>query len=390
MKVIQVSLATKNKDKLKVFYEKTFGFRESGSWENPKIGMRAVKIKKNNLVLEIAEAKDLVEDSRRFSYKNKGWNLIGIEVDNIFKVLKQVRKNGGKLVEGPNQGKTVRYLAYIEDIDGNGIELIEPKLRNKQSYKIKIEDYDRDFLWSSGIIAPDVGVLIEAAKENFWQAQIEKPEIIKGLKKIGDIAGCPIPDLVAERDSSAAAIIYLVSLVEDYNFIKNFLIQENIAWKNEWGEEEIKNAEEPYGEFASRIPPGIRERKIVRGPGNYSEFSITRLSWIDRTERDLDVQIGKNMLKDLIFSAKSIEDLQVNLIKEMADRRLNAGREMDRLVDKISKGICHEGFFKQNNPYKKVKSVLELLEASCRDKSWFMPLKNEVMWVLSLPLTPFS
>ena len=105
-----------------------------------------------------------------------------------------------------------------------------------------IIDYNQVDIWSSGVLTKDVEDCILNLD------QLNKDELTCVLKKIGDISGCPIPDLVAKRMGTKQAIKYLCSLVCDYNLIKDLLDKNNVPWKAVWGKQESRKPNEPAGE----------------------------------------------------------------------------------------------------------------------------------------------
>ncbi len=255
---------------------------------------------------------------------------------------------------------------------------------------IEIGDWDRDAVWSSGTITPDIEALIGAAASSLWGRRANPLQVEKGLKKLGDIAGCPIPDRLAARDGYREAILYLASLIQDYNIVRELLVTEDVRWAPEWGKEEKRPRDEPPGEDASRIPEDVGRKNLVRGPGNYHEYSITRLLWTNKNQNDLDQRIDRQELKDLVLHANSVMDLQTRLIASLAERRLKSGVGMRQIVGDILPGTCHQGFFRQNNPYSRVSEVLKELQRKYENREWFEPLRKEVDRILASCLTNCS
>ncbi len=237
-----------------------------------------------------------------------------------------------------------------------------------------IIDYNQVDIWSSGVLTKDVEDCILNLD------QLNKDELTCVLKKIGDISGCPIPDLVAKRMGTKQAIKYLCSLVCDYNLIKDLLDKNNVPWKAVWGKQESRKPNEPAGEYSSRIPNQIIEKKIVRGPGKYHEFSITRLLWFDKCNKNL---IQKQQLNDLILKSESIVDFHVRFVIMFADLY----KEIDNLTEILMLGVAHEGFFKQNNCFLEVKDTLNKIKNRAESENWFLILENDVNQVFNSSTT---
>ncbi len=390
MKLVQVSVTTPDKERLATFYKDVFGFYEYTRFEKPDLKFQAIKIRKDSMIIEIIQSGIMINTSSKFSYHNKGWNMIGFEVENIENIISSLTKHGGTVKEGPFPGRSVVAIAFAQDPDGNGIELIEPKLRHTTSAIIKIIDWNRKDLWSTGILTADLEILKNQAIEGFWKNPVPKAELDNGLRKLGDIVGCPIPDNVAKRMGETQAVIYLTSLAEDYLFIKNLLNQSQSSWMKEWGQEEKRPQSEPLGEDGKQIPKAFRKNALVRGPGKYFEFSITRLLWINKSSKFSNTQLNQKQITELIISAKSPLVLQCNLLAAMADLLFLNKISIENIVTEVSKGICHEGFFKQNNCYSSVKNSRAYLLKKFGDKQWFSELDKETSRILNLQLTPLS
>lgn len=235
-----------------------------------------------------------------------------------------------------------------------------------------IQQYDRETFWSMGILTDDITSLVKATQKG----EVSRDIMSRALKKLGDAVGCPIPDKVAHREGLRKAILYLGSLLHDYTSIKQIVSEFEVPWADEWGREEVKHSSP--GEDSSHLPPSIREKGIVRGPGKYHEFSITRLMWIDKNKAN---HLTVRKLRELVLASGSIIEFHVRILAELATVLT---------TDELSLGICHEGFFRQNNPYAAVRGTLNLLQQVYGKATWFHPLKREVERVLGFPVTPPS
>jgi hypothetical protein len=239
---------------------------------------------------------------------------------------------------------------------------------------MQVKSYNRDDLWSTGILTKDVIQIsknIEAIKQN----QLEQI-----LKKLGDIAGCPIPDIVAKRVGQKNAFKYLFSLVEDYNIIRDYLIKKNISWSNQWGKQEKRREDQPASEYSTRIPKGIIDSNTIRGPGKYHEFSITRLLWA--LKFDSEIQFKTAELYQIIDQSNSVIDFHVNIII-LAATKLNFSNNANIAVATLVLGIAHEGYLKQNNCFYEIRITLKLLAKKAKAESWYHPIENQVNTVVS-------
>jgi len=387
MNLVQVSLTTNNLEKLKTFYINVFEFLLFSSWEKPKDGLRAVKLIRKETILEITESQQIIPSDTPFSMQKQGWNMIGFNVDNINEVLSNVTKNGGNINQGITPGVTVKEIAFVVDPDGNGIELITPHFANPKILNLKIDQYDRNELWSTGRITPDIQVISNYFKGGLWEYEIDETTITEAIQKAGDICGCPIPDKVREREGEIGAFNYLFGLSEIYNEISDILKDLASSLLNDWGITRTRDIlNEPAGEDSLRIPERIRNENVVRGPGYYHEFSIIRLLWIDKNEKFSAKKLGMNKVKELIKKANSLNDLQVNLIAAIAEIR-NDKEPLNETITIIAKGIAHEGFFKENNLYIQVKETATLLKEKYSDTNWYQLLIVEINRVLSIPIS---
>jgi predicted enzyme related to lactoylglutathione lyase len=390
MHLLQISITTNDLEKLKDFYCNVFDFKPYSSWNKPNDGLNAIKLTRNEVLLEITQSSKLIAISAPFSMHKQGLNMIGFIVDDIDETIKIAEANGGKLNQPIIQGLTVKEIAFITDPDGNGIELIRPRFDSIRETNLVIDDYSRSDLWSTGRITTDIQIISKFFRNNLWADNYDAKLIVQALKKVGDICGCPIPDKVALREGEIGAFNYLFGLSHIYNKIKKCLCDNNPSLYKEWGKSEVRDTKnEPAGEDASRIPQELMNQNILRGPGKYQEFSITRLLWIDYIEKDLAKKVGFNEVIPLLKQAKSIDDLQVDILALVANKRINNENQLS-LISNLVKGIAHEGFFKQNNCYKQVERVSKLLKKKYSNEKWLNKLSEEVDRILLLPITQYS
>jgi predicted enzyme related to lactoylglutathione lyase len=388
VKLVQVSVTTHNIDRLVIFYKEAFGFFEVSRSEKPDQKLATIKIRRGHVMLELTKTGSIAPRALPFSLHNEGWNMIGLEINDMSKTLLRVAELGGKVIDGPIQGKSVLSIAFIEDVDGNGIELIEPRLTLTKT--LTVSDWDRAEFWSTGVIDAELEFFIQNASNYFVEYDVTDELVKKAIQKLGDISGCPIPLKVSEKLGELQAVAFFNSLIADYNFIGKILEQLNMSWKDQWGQEEERPNGEPLGEDGSQVPESVRSKNKVRGPGNYLEFSITRLLWVNKNQPRRELVLNTTEITSLISESTSRVDLQIKLIASAARKYMLAGVSGDVVTREISKGICPAGFFSQNNCYGRIEESRKQLKAAYGTEEWFEALDTEIAHVLRLPLTELS
>jgi len=388
--LLQVSITTRDMNKLVQFYSNVFDFIPVSNWVKPDLGLKAIKLQRPEIILEITESNKINSCEVQFSMHKEGLNMIAFVVRNIKDVLDKVVDYGGRLHTDTINGNTVKSVTFITDPEGNGIELIEEDISKPIEFKPVITKYIREELWSTGRLTPDLYLFIQFAKQGGWRQYLLKEQIDLVVKKAGDIAGCPIPDKVAANMGELQALIYLTSLSELYIILKDIFRDTNLNLAGIWGKDEKRDVYiEPWGEDCSRVPTKVRSKDLLRGPGKYQEFSITRLLWIDQQESFLSKKLGLNKMREIIKKVNTLDELQVSLLAEVASVR-SPFDSIEKLAEVLSKGIAHEGFFKQNNSYKQVKRVYKLLKEGYEKESWFPPLEEKIISILNSPITKYS
>jgi len=123
--LLQITITTSILSDLRDFYVNVFGFIEISEWAKPKQGLRAIKLQRKEIILELIKSGNLETNDLPFSMNKQGLNMIGFVVDDAKETIKLVINHGGSLHAPITQGVTVKSIAFILDPDGNGIELIE-------------------------------------------------------------------------------------------------------------------------------------------------------------------------------------------------------------------------------------------------------------------------
>ena len=133
MKLDHVLLITKNFEKLTQWYIENLGFKTTKEWAIDLLpNYRVAYLEKTGLKIEIAGngpivkdgafGKDLLEDHRIPGYRH-----IGVKVDNIDKLAKELSDKGIGAPFPPMDVPQAGIRAFlITDCDGNTIEFIQP------------------------------------------------------------------------------------------------------------------------------------------------------------------------------------------------------------------------------------------------------------------------
>lgn len=213
---------------------------------------------------------------------------------------------------------------------------------------MKYEKYNRDYIWGSGKLTRDF--------INISSKKPDKEGKKAVIKKLGDIAACPIPDIVMKKRGFDKAFDYFYSLVTNYVKIKNITKEKNPKLFSEWGK--IESRKQRPGKYFERLPEKYRRNKKVLGPGKYHEFLITRLLWMGKNIKPKIEFSGKKLSK-IIEQSKSILDLHSNVMIEMIKLRLEKGFKPNEVSNIFIVGIYHEGFTEQNKCFKEMKEQLK-------------------------------
>lgn len=129
-----VSFTVNDLDKSCYFYTKLFGLRVIREWERKQNGLRAKVLgTEDRGLIEIIEYKGTKsqngENYQDFValVRKPGFTHISFPISDMKGTLKKLAKLGGKLVDGPKPGITVKSFAFVTDPEGITIELVELK-----------------------------------------------------------------------------------------------------------------------------------------------------------------------------------------------------------------------------------------------------------------------
>jgi glyoxylase I family protein len=127
MRFFHTALSVRSIESSRIFYEKVFALQFNNEAERKEQNVKFVQLKDDfGNLLELFEHHNplpLKEDLMDFS--RVGIKHISFIVENIEQVISTAIANGGVLIRAPRAGKTVKRNAFIGDLDGIPVELVE-------------------------------------------------------------------------------------------------------------------------------------------------------------------------------------------------------------------------------------------------------------------------
>lgn len=127
-----VSITVKDLDKSFEFYTTVFGLKMVGEWKRENEGLKAKILGiENKGKLELIESKhvEFIPKTNENNFANiishQGFTHISFAVTEINSTISALQKLGGKVLDGPKVGITVKQFAFVQDINGIIIELVE-------------------------------------------------------------------------------------------------------------------------------------------------------------------------------------------------------------------------------------------------------------------------
>lgn len=115
-----VSISTSNAKKLAEFYKKTVGLKQQSVWENSENGEEGYQFTagKNNIyIMDHSKIKGKAKDANRI--------LLNIEVDDIEKEVKRLKKAKVKVVADIYHMEGYGLIATLKDPDGNYFQFVQ-------------------------------------------------------------------------------------------------------------------------------------------------------------------------------------------------------------------------------------------------------------------------
>lgn len=115
-----VLIGTASAKKLAGFYKKTVGLKQQSVWENPENGEEGYQLTagKNNIyIMDHSKIKGKAKDANRL--------IINIEVDDIEKEVKRLKKAKVKVVADVYHMQGYGLIATLADPDGNYFQFVQ-------------------------------------------------------------------------------------------------------------------------------------------------------------------------------------------------------------------------------------------------------------------------
>jgi len=127
MKYFHTALSVKSIEKSQKFYENVFEMKFRSAGERPELGARFVNLEdESGNVIELFEHNDPLSLAENLmDFQRVGIKHISFIANHIEDVLDKALKNGAKIIWPPKKGITVKRVAFISDLDGIPIEIIE-------------------------------------------------------------------------------------------------------------------------------------------------------------------------------------------------------------------------------------------------------------------------
>ena len=127
MRLFHTALSVRTIANSRKFYETVFGLQFSNEAESTELKAKFVQLKDDlgNLVEFFQHDEPLPLAENLMDFQRVGTKHISFAVQNLEQVISAAIANGGTLIRPPRAGKTVKRNAFIGDVDGIPIELVE-------------------------------------------------------------------------------------------------------------------------------------------------------------------------------------------------------------------------------------------------------------------------
>lgn len=128
-----ISLTVKDVEASARFYIELFDLKPDRGWERKSEGLRAkILLSDNKTRLELIQAEDMKPNMNNKGRDNfvdvtrqEGFTHISFSVKDVESTVAKVVEIGGRVIEKPRAGITVKSFAFVEDLNGIAIELVE-------------------------------------------------------------------------------------------------------------------------------------------------------------------------------------------------------------------------------------------------------------------------
>lgn len=133
MKVLgidHIGIAVRRLEEALEFYVDRLGLTADAIEEKPELGLRLVRVRAANVVLELIEAQDWGRTTQRYlDHKGPGVYHVGLQVDDVDAAVAELLERGTRLIdEVPREGDEMRVSFVHPDATGGAlIELVTKK-----------------------------------------------------------------------------------------------------------------------------------------------------------------------------------------------------------------------------------------------------------------------
>ena len=127
MRIHHTSITVSNLEKSQEFYEKLFDMEKTSEWFREEIGLHGINLKdESGMILELIKSDNVQPKLGNYNNLNEiGIKHISFSVVDVDLVFNKAIKNfGAKELWKPQNGKSVKRIAFITDPDGIPIELV--------------------------------------------------------------------------------------------------------------------------------------------------------------------------------------------------------------------------------------------------------------------------
>jgi methylmalonyl-CoA epimerase len=133
MKVIgldHIGIAVRSLEEALEFYVTRLGLQADAVEEKPELGIRLVRVRAANVVLELIEAKDWERTTQRYlDHKGPGVYHVGLQVDDVDAAVTELLEKRTRMIdEVPREGDDMRVSFVHPDATGGAlVELVTKK-----------------------------------------------------------------------------------------------------------------------------------------------------------------------------------------------------------------------------------------------------------------------
>jgi methylmalonyl-CoA/ethylmalonyl-CoA epimerase len=127
-----IGIAVRSLEEALEFYVGRLGLAADAIEEKPGLGIRLVRVRAANVVLELIEAADWERTTQRYlDHKGPGVYHVGLEVDDVDAAITELREKSTRLIdEVPREGDDMRVSFVHPDATGGAlVELVMKKPR---------------------------------------------------------------------------------------------------------------------------------------------------------------------------------------------------------------------------------------------------------------------